>query len=542
MKLKTKLAIFHFICYFSVLLIISFSSIFLWLDYQKQNVEFFRKEFLEEGFRYIDKEQELFFMLLECRFKDVSQVPIGEFLEYLREVGKGNAIAVNYRGDSLLPQTTSRDLLSIISKKIIEKKLNEMILSYESTFFLDNYADLQNSRTANIKLKRAGFKIYSSIEMVIGYGGVVDSITPRTSYFERVNGKLIFNQILFSMIISIVSIACVLGFTFFIIHRTVSKPLELLIRYAGEIRRSGGHVGQIEIISSSDDMGVLCKAFNQMAESIRHYSLNLEELVMVRTKELHQSNKVLKQVNLQMKEELITARNVQKAIMPKSFPCIPGVSIAGIYKPLDILSGDLYDVILLGGGKVGFIIMDVCGHGVTAALLTIMAKMAFQTHASSTRSTAETLKRINREVFAAVGKLQTFITVFYGIIDLESRTLEYTNAAHTDAFILSREGAVTRLEANSIFVGFVKKPDSPFESQKVILEPGDRIFLYTDGILELRNEEGEFFEEERFLDTLKNNTTCTLEESVRKVINRGMTFAGKVEIEDDISLLFIEVE
>lgn len=287
-------------------------------------------------------------------------------------------------------------------------------------------------------------------------------------------------------------------------------------------------------IKSDDEIGSLSENFNSMAKTIQEYSENMEEIVARRTEELKAANLELLETNNQMKKELKMAQKIQEAIIPKTFPAVDKFSFSGMYIPMDSLGGDYYDVIKISENKIGMLIVDVCGHGVPAALITTMAKVSFGSNSKEDRTTGEIVKIVNDDLFNIIGNME-YLTAFFCIIDSKRGVIEYTNAGHPSAIIIKKSGEIVELEQNSPVIGFVK--DVEFETGKHVIEDGDRIALYTDGVTEAKNSLGDLFDVERFKNILLSNRefdTKKLLENISKEINK---FTENSVIRDDITIL-----
>ena len=205
---------------------------------------------------------------------------------------------------------------------------------------------------------------------------------------------------------------------------------------------------------------------------------------------------------------------------------------------MTFIIGDYYDVFNIDENKIVVLIANVCGHGVPAALITSMAKFSFRNHSYSGRSTSEVLKRVNEELYSIIGK-EEYLTVFYGIIDIEKGILEYTNAGHNDVYILKENGNIEVLPANSYLVGFMNNID--FVSNSISLEKGDRIVLYTDGIPEAKNSNKDLFGYERLKDILLRSKNLIAEKAVNFLMNEVNNYIGDYPQNDDMTLLFVDI-
>jgi sigma-B regulation protein RsbU (phosphoserine phosphatase) len=194
------------------------------------------------------------------------------------------------------------------------------------------------------------------------------------------------------------------------------------------------------------------------------------------------------------REEYEEARAVGEALLPRTIPNLPGVDIATTSQAVRTLSGDYFDLLDLGQGKLGVCIADVIGKGVPAALLMSNVQATVRTLAGQPMEPCELVGRLNRSVHrnATPGK---FVTFCYCVLDLNERTLTYTDAGHCAPILIRANGDVLRLDAGGAVLGVF--PQWSYQEATVAIEPGDRLVLFTDGVTEAANTRGEEFGEER---------------------------------------------
>jgi serine phosphatase RsbU (regulator of sigma subunit) len=243
--------------------------------------------------------------------------------------------------------------------------------------------------------------------------------------------------------------------------------------------------------------------------------------------------------NNEIRLQLLMAQRIQESIFPKSFPDTSAVHFESLYLPLDEIGGDFYDAFMIGDKKLGVLIGDVSGHGVPAALITMMMKVAFVNNAQEHLTAARAITNINRDLFAIFEKLDQYVTLFYGIIDLDSMEIEWVNAGHNDILILNSQGNITKLESQNTIVG--KIHDFDFISTETALKPRDKLILYTDGIVEARNSANQFFTSERFLDLLGSYRSSGSREMAAKILKDVQDFSGSKRLSDDVSLVIADI-
>lgn len=197
----------------------------------------------------------------------------------------------------------------------------------------------------------------------------------------------------------------------------------------------------------------------------------------------------------ELKHELETARQIQASILPRRMPVVDGVIIAARYLPMTAVAGDFYDFLELGPGRVGILVADVSGHGVPAALIASMVKVAFAAQMPHAENPARVLAGMN-QVFCGWLERQ-FVTAVYVYVDAMDGQLRYGAAGHPPALLVNQEGRSDEIAENGVMLGHF--PEWTYTSVERSFRPGDRLILYTDGLIEATDPRGDFFDAERLL-------------------------------------------
>jgi sigma-B regulation protein RsbU (phosphoserine phosphatase) len=231
--------------------------------------------------------------------------------------------------------------------------------------------------------------------------------------------------------------------------------------------------------------------------------------------------------------ELEVASSVQQKLLPRKDRSIGDVEYAGRCAPARNLSGDYYDFLDLGPGRLGIVFADVSGKGVPAALLMANLQGCFRTLVQSgPRDPVVLLKSVNRLLYESTAP-ENFATVFYGDYDRMTHRLRYVNCGHMPPFLLrAGEGSVSRLEPTATVLGAFPEMDS--EEGIVHLSPGDALLLYSDGVTDAESADGGDFGEARLAAVLTAARTGNAEEIVDKVIRAAQEFGSEVQ-QDDIT-------
>lgn len=286
----------------------------------------------------------------------------------------------------------------------------------------------------------------------------------------------------------------------------------------------------------------------KLYEQLEDYSKNLEKKVEERTYELNEANKELNVTNNElskknkiMERELEMAKRVQEGIIPteEEFPKRNELKMAAHYSAMESVGGDLYDIIRIGRNSYGFLMADVSGHGVPSALITTMAKVSFTSNSGYGIASGDIFKAVNTEMFNFIGDLEYYLTAYYCIIDLETGVLQYSNAGHHPAVLYRAETkSIEQLDTSGFLVGAFDGVD--YESKSIELKNGDRILLFTDGIIEARNRNGEFYEYERFMDYVNKNSHLSPKEFITNLVADVETFCDGEPPDDDRTILYFE--
>ncbi len=241
-----------------------------------------------------------------------------------------------------------------------------------------------------------------------------------------------------------------------------------------------------------------------------------------------------------VKAEIEAANRIQAALLPSRDPRLSGASVASHYGAATEIGGDYYDFLPLGDGRLGLAFGDVAGHGLTSGILMAMAKSALLVQAEYDVAPRRVLEVLNDHVLRTAPK-RMLMTFFFGVLDLGTGELRYASAGHLDPYVY-RAGA-GRLEPLSAW-GFplgVKRRD-PFGEHVAVLSPGDRLVLYSDGLIEAADDDGEPFGFERFERVLSAAGLRSAEEIRRDVLAAVRRFTRNRPPEDDQTLVVLAYE
>jgi sigma-B regulation protein RsbU (phosphoserine phosphatase) len=245
---------------------------------------------------------------------------------------------------------------------------------------------------------------------------------------------------------------------------------------------------------------------------------------------------------LAINKELEIARRIQSSTLPQSVPTLRGLEIAARYVPMSAVAGDFYDFLGVDEKRVGILVADVTGHGVPAALIATMLKVAFAGQAAHAEDPARVLTGLNRSL---CGKFEEhFVTAAYLFVDLEKSLMHYSAAGHPPLMLASRgAGKVREIEENGLMLGMF--PEAAYSTVEIRLSPGDRCLLYTDGLLEAKNAAQEEFGKSRCKEFMETQRDIPPARFVKTLLDSVAGFSGYNSgraQEDDITLLVLDFQ
>ncbi len=259
----------------------------------------------------------------------------------------------------------------------------------------------------------------------------------------------------------------------------------------------------------------------------------LEEIMLVR-QSLHEHDQLIS-----IQQDLQTAREIQQAILPKVFPPYPNRSDFEIFASMlaaKEVGGDFFDFFMIDNDRLGFVIGDVSGKGVTAAIFMAVSRTLIRATGLKAIPADECMNYVNN-LLCNESVSCMFVTVFYGILNTVTGELEYVNAGHNPPYVISGNN-VTRLPmTGGTILGIIE--NFRYAPGKLQLVPGDRLFLYTDGVTEAFNSEGEVYSEERLELLLQKQVNTPIEELVRATFREVNLYSTGEPQSDDITLLAI---
>lgn len=312
--------------------------------------------------------------------------------------------------------------------------------------------------------------------------------------------------------------------TVFWVARAVTKPLGTLAE-ATEMIAAGNFSSELPAVHSHDEVGKLTLAFAAMTRNLKTYIHELTETTTAKER---------------IQSELKMATDIQSSLLPRLFPPFPDRPELDIYASMDPakeVGGDFYDFFFIDPTNLCFLIADVADKGVPAALYMMVAKTLLKAEGQRLGDPDQVLASVN-SILAADNDNCMFTTVFCAVLDTQSGEVRFANAGHNPP-VLIRAGEVDYLPVRPGFV-LGPMPESVYTAERIVLAPGDMLFLYTDGITEATNLKGEPYGEERLRQALEKTVNQELEE-INLAIRAAITnHAEGVPQSDDITMLAVK--
>lgn len=300
------------------------------------------------------------------------------------------------------------------------------------------------------------------------------------------------------------------------------------------------------VVSAYGDMDNIRTAMNRGAFDFLTKPINFQDLELT-------MNKTIEEIVLQRKaliehdqlisiqRDLNVAREIQMGILPQVFPPFPERTDFEIFASMEAakeVGGDFYDFFMIDNDRLGFVIGDVSGKGIPAAIFMAVSRTLIRSTGLKGMKAGECMHSVNN-LLCNESVSCMFVTVFYGILNTKTGEMEYANAGHNPPYLLSAAGEVQTLESTGDIVLGVFE-DRQFETKHIQLHPRDGVFLFTDGVTEAFNRGGDLYGESRLEKLLASLQDVTSEATIRTIATDVNTFAHGVPQSDDITMLFVK--
>ena len=298
------------------------------------------------------------------------------------------------------------------------------------------------------------------------------------------------------------------------------------------------------MVSAYGDMGNIRQAMNNGAFDFATKPIDLDDLqrsidnAVAQIEYIHQSQKEHKTLE-DLQGDLKAAREIQHAILPKNFNMnrFPDMDIHASMEAAKDVGGDFYDFFPIDDTRMGFVMADVSGKGVPAAMMMAVGRTMIKAIGSRGIASCECMKTVNN-LLCKENTDFMFITTFYGIIDTVTGEVDYTNAGHNPQYVLHTDGSLSVLNPiGNIALGIMEAMD--YKSSSTVLKPGEHIVMFTDGVTEAENSDYDQLGEEKLEACLKTMAGAGSEEIVESVNGLVKEFANGNPQNDDVTILVI---
>ncbi len=334
-------------------------------------------------------------------------------------------------------------------------------------------------------------------------------------------------QILTAFIIFFALITVVIVLTIIISRKyskSFTKPILALKMGVDEI--GAGNLDHALDIKTGDEIEELGTAFNTMAQNLEKYIENLSKVTAEKER---------------IGAELDVATKIQASMLPCIFPAFPEREEFDVYASMDPakeVGGDFYDFFMIDEDNLAVVVADVSGKGVPAALFMVIGKTLIKDHTTPGKDLGEVFTEVN-ELLCEANSEELFITAFVGVLNLKSGEFRYVNAGHEIPFIARAGGEFAPHKIRAAFV-LAGMEGMKYKAGVFQLEPGDKIFQYTDGVTEATDKDNQLFGMDRLTETLNKVKDKTPEEILVKVKEDIDNFVGEAPQFDDITMLCLE--
>ena len=309
-----------------------------------------------------------------------------------------------------------------------------------------------------------------------------------------------------------------------VVARSISKPIQELAR-AAQLVADGDLEQRLSAPAPSVEVRNLMNAFNKMTRDLQ---MRMQELRYTTT------------VKERFEGELNAARSIQMSLVPKTFPAFPGrpeFDVHALLRPAREIGGDLYDYYFLDEDWLCFLIGDVSGKGVPAALFMAVTKTLLKASSSRSIPMARLMEQVNNELCEQTDS-GMFVSLVYGHLHTKTGEFEFTNAGHPAPYLVGADGSVRPLQSEKD-VALGAMTGLEYHSARLRLSPGETLFLFTDGVPEALDRSDHFYANQRLEIALHDLAALPVERMTRGIVRDVRTFSGEREQSDDISVMAI---
>lgn len=393
-------------------------------------------------------------------------------------------------------------LLSKERKVLVHPDKSKIMTVYKNQFFEYN----------RIIKDRANWIYYASVAST---GWTLAIVLPHNELFASLHRISLISAIL-ALLGSFLLVV-----TMIMISRRIIRPLKQVVKLTHEISH-GNFDTKISLPQSKDEIYHLSVSVNRMQDAIKRHISDLQ-IATIKDERIE--------------SELNIARSIQMSMLPRTFPDEKTLSISAILNPAKAVGGDFYDYFHIDDEHICFVIADVSGKGVPAALFMSVTMSYIRAYATASKTPSQIINTVNTMI-ALNNDANMFVTIFLGIIDIKSGALSYVNAGHTEPYLISsgKKPRALKFCGNPVVGAF---EGVEYKEEEIMLHADEKLFLYTDGVNEAFSKDDEQFGEERLENLLEQSTGLTPSKTVEKVKEALEIFCHDHEQSDDITMLIV---
>ena len=366
---------------------------------------------------------------------------------------------------------------------------------------------------------------YTGVSVILDENG--NAIAEIQYILDMSEVRAYLNSFLINMLlISFAIIGITIILYIFFVRKMVTKPVGKLTAFTQEITKTGMFENQHIDIKTGDEIESLSQSFNFMLAELENYIANLSKVTAEKER---------------IGAELDIAKHIQASMLPCIFPAFPERKEFDIYatmEPAKEVGGDFYDFFMVDDTHFAIVMADVSGKGVPAALFMVIGKTLIKDHTTPGRDLGKVFTEVN-DLLCESNSEELFITAFEGVLDLVTGEFVYVNAGHEMPFICKAGGDFEPYKIRAAFV-LAGMEGMKYRAGSMMLEPGDKIFQYTDGVTEATNINNELYGMDRLgeiLNKVKLGTPHEILPAIKKDIDE---FVGEAPQFDDITMLCLE--
>lgn len=326
------------------------------------------------------------------------------------------------------------------------------------------------------------------------------------------------------LIFTIVAVLCLLAFVGAVCWYATRRAIAPLRRLAADMHAlADGDLTRRSAITGSDEVGLVAQSFNAMAERLRLARLNEKEAS-------------------RLESDLAVARQIQNNLLPAQTPQIRGLDVFTSYRSAREIGGDYYDFLPVDNRHMGIIVADASGKSIPAALVMSSTRAVLRFVAPGATSAAETLSRVNAILSVDIPR-GMFVTACYAILDPLDSSMMVASAGHNPLLVSRGDDTVELVNPGGIALGFDQGPifQRSIREQRVKLRTGDRVLIYTDGVVECKNPQNEEYSDRRLREFLRRNRNLSSYDFVGALVADLDRHRGAAEVSDDTTIVTFKV-